>query len=89
MKLILCPKCNDIVRLIDSKRSCRCGASYGWYKNSRNAIVNKTAIPIGIDNRSLAKAVRRRPVGIEASLDGTFNAFIIPYLSSSVEVINE
>ena len=88
MKLILCPKCNDIVRLIDSKRSCRCGASYGWYKDKRNAVVNKIAIPIGIDNRSLAYAARHRPVGINDDSDGTFRAFIIPYLNSSVEVIN-
>ncbi len=89
MKLILCPRCNDIVRLIDSKRSCKCGASYGYYKDKRNAVINPVAIPIGIDNKSLAFAVRRRPLVDYELNEIKIDAFVIPFVSRTVEVKNE
>ncbi len=89
MKLILCPKCNDVIRLIDIKRACRCGKSWGFYKDKRNAIINSVAVPIGIDNKSLAYAVRNRALTDSELNSIKVDTFIIPYVSRTVEVKNE
>lgn len=86
MKLILCPRCNDIVKLIDYKRNCKCGASWGYYKDKRNAVINPVAIPIGIDNKSLAFAVRKRALTDYELNEIQVNTFIIPFVSRTVEV---
>lgn len=58
MKLIFCRSCQDVVRLrIDSTRKCDCGQCGGHYTDDKNAEYwGETAVPLGIDNPSLAEA---------------------------------
>lgn len=58
MKLILCPECEDVVRLrINEMRYCSCKKSGGMYTDRQNAIIEGRAIPIGISNQSLIKSI--------------------------------
>jgi len=62
MKLILCPDCNDVVRLIDINRTCRCGNSWGWYEqDGKNGHYRGSAIPLGFANPDILDAIRRWP----------------------------
>ncbi len=61
MKLLLCPKCYDIVKLQFSTRSCQCGASSGKYlPDGLLAVVSPDAMVIGIDNHMMKRAVMAR-----------------------------
>ena len=59
MKLFLCPLCEDVVRMIEGEmRYCKCGKSGGIYLDKTVAEIEGHAIPIGIANPSLVKAVK-------------------------------
>ncbi len=59
MKLFLCPMCEDIVRMVENEmRYCQCGKSGGMYRDKVMAEIEGHAIPIGISNPSLVKAVK-------------------------------
>lgn len=73
MKLILCTECTDIVRLIQEKRTCRCGLSSGEYTDRLNAVYEGPCIPLGINNQSLVRAIINQP-----DLGERFDAFVIP-----------
>lgn len=76
MKLLLCKKCQDIIRLVDIKRTCKCGRVGGKYTDSINAVYfGDSAIPIGFASSSLVKAIHNQP--IEGMGEG-FIAFVIP-----------
>jgi len=77
MKLIFCPKCQDIIRLITSPRKCLCGKSEGWYlEDGWHAVIKGDAIAVGINNSSFAAAYRSR--SIKADLGPDFRAFFFP-----------
>lgn len=62
MKLFLCPLCEDMVRMIEGEmRHCRCGKSGGMYIDKTMAEIEGHAIPIGISNPSLVKALKLQP----------------------------
>jgi len=62
MKLLLCKECQDIVRLIDVKRTCKCGKVGGKYTDDLSAIYfGEMAVPIGFANSTLVKAVHKQP----------------------------
>jgi hypothetical protein len=75
MKLLFCKSCQDVIRLIDTERSCRCGSTRGRYVNETLAVYSGAdAVPIGFANRSFARAVRSQP----RSGNGlVFEAFVI------------
>lgn len=84
MKLVLCTKCQDVIRLMqDEERSCKCGKCsgqyidnlYAWYKG-------KYAIPIGFANSSLVNAVRNQP---QTTWGKEFTAFVIQRECSTFE----
>jgi len=76
MKLLLCPHCEDVVKLGKKRmRKCRCGKCAGKYIDKINAIIYGPAIPIGFDNLSLMEAINNRP---EDGLGSRFTAFVIP-----------
>lgn len=75
MKLILCPHCYDVVKLVTDRRDCMCGLCWGWYEDNLNAFYNCNAIPIGFDNHTLAKALLEQPT---KGMGKTFKAFVIP-----------
>jgi len=76
MKLIYCPHCHDITRLIvNRKRYCLCKQSHGMYcSDGLHALVGGLAIPMGISNISFAQALSRRD---ESGHVEKFEAFII------------
>ena len=58
MKLIVCPECEDVVRLRNNEmRYCSCGKSGGMYIDKQQAMIEGKAVPIGISNESLVKAI--------------------------------
>ncbi|MFA5344771.1 MAG: hypothetical protein WC315_00650 [Candidatus Omnitrophota bacterium] len=76
MKLILCPKCQDVVKGDYAPRTCKCGASGLQYlKDGLNAIYWGEAIPLGFANSTLVKAVNNQPA---TGMGRTFEAFVIP-----------
>lgn len=75
MKLLLCPECNDIIRLIKVPRKCRCGKTSGAYIGNIKAYYTGKGVPIGISNESLSYAVRHWPIYGDSEL---FRAFVIP-----------
>lgn len=76
MKLIYCPECCDIVRLMSNWRRCQCGAARGAYRiDGLHVDIEGTAIPLGIDSYSFRQAMRNRP---ERGPGELFTAFVIP-----------
>ena len=80
MKLINCPKCNDVVNLmVGTTRVCDCGNVGGKYLDDHiTAVVNKDALVVGIDNNGFNIA-RRLAVGnkdVEQRLDFFFTGWI-------------
>ena len=76
MKLLFCKNCQDIVRLFDETRVCKCGKTSGAYINELDAWYSGDyAIPIGFQNSSLGTALRNQP---EEGLGFNFTAFVIP-----------
>ena len=76
MKLIYCPICHDMARLVLATTvSCICEASWGQYEDHLNATYGGKAIPLGIDNASLRRALWDRP---ESGQGSEFTAFVIP-----------
>ena len=58
MKLLFCLNCEDIIRLNMKTRSCGCGAVSGHYLDNKMAVyTGDNAVPLGISNYSLMKAV--------------------------------
>lgn len=82
MKLIFCPDCHDIVRLLLVRRECVCGKSWGKYVNFLDAEIGGNAIPIGFSNESFMEAVNNRP---ENGLGEIFTSFIIPRQCDTVK----
>lgn len=75
MKLLLCPECKDVRKLLFTKTQCECGLSWGQYQDNLNASIGGKAIPLGFANSTLVEAVRSRP----DTGDGVpFVAFVIP-----------
>lgn len=76
MKLIFCPHCHDIVKLIfNCQRDCKCERSGGWYVDDLNAVYVGDAIPLGFNNQTLVSAIRNQP---ESGMGKGFRAFVIP-----------
>tara|TARA_Y100000296_G_C5070146_1_gene204473 strand:- start:319 stop:576 length:258 start_codon:yes stop_codon:yes gene_type:complete len=70
MKLILCAKCWDVVKLDKDVRTCKCGLCKGRYIDDIVAEVNKPAIPVYINNHSLVTAVLYRKNNEETLFEG-------------------
>jgi hypothetical protein len=85
MKLILCPHCTDVRKLLVNTRTvCECGKSFGQYTDEINAEIGGDAIPLGLANASLALAIRNRP---QSGMGKEFTAFVIPREVSSIRRI--
>lgn len=74
MKLIFCEKCKDVVAIRPQKRSCFCGASWGQYLNSLDAVFGGESIPLGFANSSFLEALRDQPT---TGSGAVFMAFVI------------
>lgn len=87
MKLIYCPKCQDVRKLDYKPVVCNCGASRGWYhSDGLHADITGEAIPLGFDNFSFRRALVRKAED-RWGKDGqgaVFEAFVIPKDCSTV-----
>jgi len=82
MKLVYCPECQDLVRLFVEDRRCKCGQSGGHYEtNGRDAKLWGKAIPFGLDNFELGRALHRQP---ESGIGKAVSFFIIPKQSPRI-----
>ena len=81
MKLVYCRKCQDVVRLFDEPRQCKCGRVGGRYTDGRNAVYwGKEAALVGFDNPDFMGAVDYVSNGPsdDIRLKGSnFSAFVI------------
>lgn len=86
LKLIFCPQCEDIFRLIrDEDRVCKCGKSGGRYNDDLRAEIWGNAVPLGFENASFAKALTMRPK--KSVLGARFTAFVIPKECDTISII--
>lgn len=88
MKLLLCKKCQDIIRLIqDEKRVCQCGKVGGKYIDDLNAVYfGDMAVPLGFANNTLVNAVHNQP---KDGMGENFTAFVIPKVCSTYRLVLE
>lgn len=82
MKLIYCPACKDLFRLMKTFRFCKCKESWGRYKtDGRHAIIGGQAIPLGIDNASFKNAIKNRATYEIIQ----FDTFVIPFVCHTIK----
>ena len=93
MKMVLCTKCFDVIKIIEKPRWCSCGVCSAVLTDSVNARVygGAAAVVLGFENTSLAEAiVAQRSKGDLGSLHGVavkgrrFDAFIMPDSAATV-----
>ena len=70
MKLLFCPRCQDIrkLQMEPDVTTCNCGDSWGFYKSDGWYAVIGHGLAIGLDNNSLAYAIKERLKGVGKSL---------------------
>lgn len=92
MKLFLCKKCQDVVRCFQEKRSCKCGASTGYYTDDVNAVfIGEHCVPLGFANSKLVKAFQMAEIENKYQKEPTtckgvdFLAFVMLDCSTSVK----
>jgi len=86
MKLIFCPKCFDVRKLLSKKVFCDCGKSSGMYIDNLSAEIFGDAIPIGIGNSSFYSAIQNRS---EYAPGVTFEAFVIQRKCDTIKEVKE
>jgi hypothetical protein len=87
MKLIFCPKCNDIIKLNYNDQTCSCKTSGGYYlTNGLNAEYWGNAIPIGINWSSFLNTIKYQP---QQGQGKTFEAFVIPFKCKTMKKITK
>jgi len=57
-----------MIRLQKYARRCECGESWGVYYSTADAVFGGRAIPLGLDNNSLEKAIANRPEGFNGQV---------------------
>jgi hypothetical protein len=85
MKLIYCPQCYDVIKLlVNLNRECACGKASGYYlSDGYHCVIKGDAIPIGFANSSFTQALENRP---KEGIGFRFEAFVIPVKCSTVKV---
>lgn len=62
MKLLLCRACGDIVKIMGTRRPCRCGVSWAFYtdetEGEAQVTVGGQASVVAIPNSEFAQAVK-------------------------------
>ena len=83
MKLIFCKHCEDIYKLSFEKHTCACGMTWGYYEEDglHAHYGGETAVPMGISNLSLIKAIVLQPA---TGTGERFEAFVIPKACSTM-----
>ena len=58
MKFLLCTKCEDIIRVWATPRTCACGNVSAKYLDTQNAVFQgRHAVPFGLSSVSLTRAI--------------------------------
>jgi len=87
MKLILCPKCSDVVKFgMRKKRYCRCKKSWAKYIDEINGVYGGEGIPVCLGNSSLIDAIRNRP---ESGYGDNFQAWVPPAECSTIRKVGK
>ncbi len=71
MKLLFCPICSDVRKLVKlpDATNCKCGKSFGWYlEDGWNAVISGAGMAIGLDNNSVKYALQERQKGYGKSV---------------------
>jgi hypothetical protein len=84
MKLIFCPRCQDVRKLSYDLRTCECGASWGkYYEDGLSAMIGGEAIAVGFNNSNFLDALQKQP---KAGTKGKkFEAFVIPRYCDTID----
>jgi hypothetical protein len=87
MKLIFCVRCQDLFKPRGALTKCKCGESYGYYKDDGyHAAVGGRGVALGISNSSFEKALEML-FNYEQAIE--FTAFtILPEKCDTVERID-
>ena len=86
MKLLFCKDCQDIIRLIDTKRTCRCGKVSGKYIDNIHVVYSgDNAVPIGFANSTLRNAVLNQPI---QGMGKEFIAFVMPKITKNIKKVD-
>lgn len=74
MKLIYCPKCDDVRKIHSRATRCKCQKSWGRYlPDGLHATYGGKAIPLGFDNPSFLEAIKQQ----RGYTSSRFRAFVI------------
>lgn len=79
MKLLLCPCCSDVRKLRPEKTYCSCRKSWGKYTDDIHAEIGGETIALGIDNKTLALALKAKKLDLHDIFGGhllEFTAFV-------------
>jgi hypothetical protein len=84
MKLIFCPKCQDVRKLGYNMVTCTCGESWGkYYEDGLNAVIGGEAVAIGFSNIDFLHALKSQPkTGTKGK---KFEAFVIPRYCDTID----
>ena len=84
MKLIFCPECEDVLKLLRYERTCHCKLSGGAYLDGLRAAIWGKAVPLGFANGSFVRALGRQP---EHGPGERFDAFVIEKHCPTITVV--
>ena len=88
MKLLYCPKCQDVRKLKFKKTFCQCRRSWAYYQeDGRYAVCNTFAVLLGLGWTSLEKALKNKTNPMLVTHE--FKAWVIGSDSEYVEVQDE
>ena len=89
MKLIVCLECSSVFSLDFGVKECTCGASKGVYDSEgiTACYSGDNAIPLAIDNRSLALSIKEQPD--EGLNEMMVNCFVVAKKDERFYKVNE
>ena len=89
MKLLFCPMCQDIVKLLkERQRTCVCGKSWGMYlENGVDSIYGGEAVVLGFGNETFMSAIRKLGGRGPDGLGWRFTAFVMPKDTPTVKFV--
>ena len=75
MKLIFCRNCQDVFKVTETEKKCKCELCSAISLDGTNSLYKGPAVPIGFNNTSLVLAIQNQP---ESGQGEEFIAFVIP-----------
>lgn len=72
MKLLFCPKCQDLFRLDFELKTCKCGEVKGMYTGKTLSETNGKGLCLAIDNNDILRVLRSGPVETKKPIECWF-----------------